>query len=80
MLFITVRCKLPELCYEFYFMKLVLKKKCVLLWTELKSVAFYLNCFSLQTKNRTSNECLNISFIFNEIKNVTVSYLLTSAT
>ena len=44
---------------------------------EVSSVLFEL-CISLQTKNRTSNECLNISFLFSEI-NVTVS-LRTSAT
>ena len=61
-------------------MKLVLKKKCAFVdRTEVSSVLFEL-CFSLRTKNRTSNECLNISFIFSEIKNVTLSYLLTSAT
>ena len=45
---------------------------------EVSSVLFEL-CISLQTKNRSSNECLNISFLFSEIKNVTVS-LRTSAT
>ena len=58
-------------------MKLVLKKKCVFVdRIEVTSVLFEL-CIFLQTKNRISNECLNI-FLFSEIKNVTVS-LRTSA-
>ena len=46
--------------------------------TEFSSVLFEL-CIFFQTKNRTSDECLNISFLSSEIKNVTVS-LRTSAT
>ena len=60
-------------------MKLVFKKKCAFVdRIEVSSVLFEL-CISLQTKNRTSNERLDISFLFSEIKNVTVS-LRTSVT
>ena len=59
-------------------MKIVFKKKFAFVDSiEVSSVLFEL-CISLQTKNRTSNEYLNISFLFSEI-NVTVS-LRTSAT
>ena len=60
-------------------MKLIVKKKCAFVnRIEVSSVLIEL-CISSQTKNRISNECLNIFFLSSEIKNVTVS-LRTSAT